>query len=110
MSKLKYKKKLREELDEYFSDPKVQNKLFEVAQCLWKPITVEWEPWLQSRFASTTGAAVINAISKLCPDIDTDQLQVDVESGPKEPKDLFIDEECKEVWITESSAGGKWTD
>lgn len=98
--------KLRQDLAAHLSDPAVVADLHRLATVLWTPIDAGWEPWLRERFAATTAAAAMSAISQLCPEIDIDSLVVDIGAGPREPGDVLEGSAAFEVWISEQSPGG----
>lgn len=98
--------KLRQDLAGFASDPQIRASLFNLAKILWSPITSLWETWLRDRFAATAGAAALSAILNLCPEIDADGLVVDIESGPREPDDIFAETQSTEIWISELAPGG----
>jgi hypothetical protein len=76
-------------------------------QMLWQAPDASWEAWLRQRFKSTFGAAALEAIRNLCPDIGEDGLTVDIDPGPRSDEDtLPADEADEEVWIGETSPGG----
>ncbi|SNB82459.1 Helicase conserved C-terminal domain-containing protein [Rhodoblastus acidophilus] len=98
--------KLRQELALFIADSQIRASLFSLAEILWLPIGMSWEPWLRERFAATTAAAAINAILSLCPEIDAEGLVVDIDPGPREPDDVLADQTAAEIWISETSPGG----
>jgi superfamily II DNA or RNA helicase len=98
--------KLRQELAELLANHEVVTGLFDLSKILWTPIDAGWEPWLRERFASTVGAAVLSAITSLCPQIDAESLVLDVNAGPREPDDALAGTPNEEIWISETSPGG----
>jgi hypothetical protein len=98
--------KLRQDLARFLADRAVMEGLFSLAAILWNPIDAGWEPWLRERYASTVGAAALNAITSLCPQIDTDSLVLDVTAGPREEDDVLSGIPNGEIWISEMSPGG----
>lgn len=98
--------KLHQELTLFIANSQIRASLFSLAEILWLPITVSWEPWLRERFSATTAAAVINAILSLCPEIDADGLVVDIDPGPRELDDVLADQPAAEIWISETAPGG----
>jgi superfamily II DNA or RNA helicase len=98
--------KLRQALSIHLANPAVVSDLLSLAAILWTPVSQDWEPWLQERFASTVAAAATNAIASLCPEIDVDSLVADIDAGPREPDDLFTSSTSVEVWISELAPGG----
>lgn len=81
--------RLPQDLAGFLADQRVVDSLFNLASILWTPIHAGWEPWLQERYASTVGAAALNAITSLCPEIDADSLVLDVTAGPREADDVL---------------------
>lgn len=98
--------KLRQDLISYIAVADVRRTLFDLAEILWSPIDATWEPWLRERFAATTAAAVLHAIGSSCPEIDIDNLHVDLDGGPRDPADVRTEEPGTEIWISEASPGG----
>lgn len=98
--------RLRQDLAGFLADQQVVSSLFLLANILWDPIDAEWEPWLRERYAATVGAAALNAITSLCPEIDADSLVLDVTAGPREAEDVLAGVENQEVWISEMTPGG----
>src|SRR5262249_25931625 len=77
------------------------------ARMLWEGPDERWEAWLRQRLKSTFGAAALEAIRNLCPDIGEDGLTVDIDPGPRSEVDVLPTEEARdEVWIAETSPGG----
>lgn len=98
--------KLRQDLAAYLADGQVIDSLFDLATILWTPIDADWEPWLRARYASTVGTAALNAIISLCPQIDGDNLVLDVTAGPREEDDVLAGMPNGEIWISEMAPGG----
>lgn len=93
---------LRQELEGLLRNPEVIKALRKFAVELWCPVTEGWLPWLLEKMKSTIGLAFLKAMDDLCPDVETDQLLLDVNYY----------EECDTVtrghdlWISEQSPGG----
>jgi hypothetical protein len=99
--------KLRQDLDRLIRRPDVRAALHHHGRTLWDPSDPTWEPWLRQRFKSTIGAAALEAIRNLCPDIGEEGLVLDIDPGPRSDEDVLPDEEADaEVWIAETSPGG----
>ncbi len=99
--------RLRQELDGLLGRKDIMLSLKAIAVLLWQPIDTSWEAWLVSRFTVTVAAAAHEAIQNLCPEIETDGLVVDVDTGPKAKGDVSIsDANCTSFWISETSPGG----
>jgi hypothetical protein len=56
-------------------------RLSSQAQCLWESMDASWESLLRRRFVATLGAAALEAICDLCPEIDAFSLIVDTDPG-----------------------------
>jgi hypothetical protein len=99
--------RLRQDLDGFIKRADVRDALHRHARLLWEEPDENWEGWLRQRFKSTFGAAALEAIRNLCPDIGEDGLTVDIDSGPRSFGDVLPhDEAADEVWIAETSPGG----
>lgn len=99
--------RLRQELDGLLGRTDVMDQLRHLATILWKPMDESWESWLQQRFATTVAAAAYEGIQNLCPEIDSEGLVVDIDSGPKVSGDVLAeDTNCTEIWISETTPGG----
>lgn len=99
--------RLRQDLDGFIRRADVRDALRHHARLLWEEPDENWEGWLRQRFKSTFGAAALEAIRNLCPDIGEDGLTVDIDSGPRSVDDVLPhDDAADEVWIAETSPGG----
>ena len=99
--------KLRKDLELHLKEPSVVTELHRMAHFLWEPITHEWESWLRPAYQSTVAAALLRAITDLCPTVDTDDLCVDLDRGAAfDDKDSLGERDYLEIWITEKSPGG----
>ena len=98
---------LRHDLDALLGRREVLDGLRVLARTLWEPVDVSWERMLRDRFVATIGAAAVQAICDLCPEIDASSLIVDTDPGPRSPSDLYKGlDGSAEVWISETSPGG----
>ena len=99
--------RLRRDLESMLTQKDVIDGLGGVSSCLWEPVDASWEQLLRRRFVATIGAAVLEALCDLCPEIDSSRLVVDTDPGPRTPTDLYqgLDGDT-EVWISETSPGG----
>ncbi|MBU9187917.1 protein DpdJ [Burkholderia gladioli] len=99
--------KLRQELEVYLRDQLVTAELHELGAILWEPIDADWESWLRGVYHSTFAAALLRSITDLCPNIDPEDLTVDLDRGPALPGQAAgFDPEAVEVWFTEHTPGG----
>lgn len=99
--------RLRQELDGLLGRSDVMHCLRNLATFLWTPIDVSWESWLQQRFTTTVAAAAFESIQNLCPEIDSEGLVVDIESGPRVKGDVLADDtDGTEFWVSETTPGG----
>ena len=93
--------RLRQEILDHLKLPGVRKELAHLASCLWESIDASWQPWLHDVYISTMGAALFRAVENLCPDLNTEDLLVDIESNCD-----CHDSVCHKVWISESTTGG----
>ena len=99
--------RLRQDLVRSLNDPIVLAHLRSAATRLWEPIDDNWEEWLRQVAMTTIGGAILTACAALCPDIDSDDLVVDVDSGVREHDGLSESlENQSDIWLTESVPGG----
>ncbi|WP_169799622.1 protein DpdJ [Sphingopyxis granuli] len=97
--------RLRQDLAAYLANPDVVRNLLALGHGLYEPLGEESEGWLRERFTATIAAALIHAIESLCPEVDTDELVVDIHAGPRDGEDISQDQ-ASELWISEMSPGG----
>jgi hypothetical protein len=93
--------KLRHDILDQLSQGTVLQGLHELGRILWEPIDADWDPWLRRVFKATVAAALSQAISNLCPEIDAEGLVVDLELGPQN-----VEAPDEDIWITELAPGG----
>lgn len=99
--------RLRRELEALLGRNDVFEGLRTLARNLWEPVDASWEPVLRRRFIATVGAATLEAMCDLCPEIDASSLVVDTDPGPRAPGDRYEKQDGNsEVWISETSPGG----
>lgn len=98
--------RLRQDLAVHLADPRLVSSLLSLSGLLFQPRDNSWEGWLRKRFASTVAAATVHVIQSLCPDIDTADLVIDIDPGPREQVDVYAGNAPNEVWISELSPGG----
>ena len=98
---------LRQELSGYLHDPAVIAELHRTGAMLWDPIDATWEPWLRGVYHATLAAAILRAITDLCPSIDSDDLTVDLSRGsPLSEEAVGFHAGIVEAWFSERSPGG----
>lgn len=73
---------------------------------LWQDPDDSWAEWLSRRFRSTLGAAILDAVQQLCPDLDAGDLTLDIDPGPRPPDFIAAPDQLSEVWLTERTVGG----
>lgn len=99
--------RLRQDLETLLNRSEVLAGLRAMARYLWEPIDSSWEPLVRRRFIGTIGAAALEAICDLSPEIDSANLIVDPNPGPRVEGDLYDGlDGSSEVWISETSPGG----
>lgn len=82
--------------------PEVVSAVQEHAGVLTDVPDTDWLAWEARRLRSTLGAAVIHAAAELCPDVNPDDLVVDVDPVPG---DLPAAGSAA-IWLTETAPGG----
>jgi hypothetical protein len=75
----------------------VRAALGRLADVMWTAPSDDMQRWLLRRWAVTLGAAMRNALERLCADLDASELLVDV---------ALLDPERVEFYITETTIGG----
>jgi hypothetical protein len=99
--------RLRCDIDELLVKPAILDELIKLAKVLWEPISTKWEPWLRSTYHCTLGSALLRTIGDLCPNINLEDLSIDLARGPEVNAHLApCDAPFVEVWITEKGPGG----
>ena len=84
--------RLHQQIMALIDDPAVGNILKETSNVLWKDNDADFDEWLEEVYASSIGASIFSAITKLVPDIDHDELTMTMDN--------------LDIWITENTAGG----
>lgn len=95
-----------ERLRELTSSSQVQVVLNDLAQILWQQPDDGWHDWAKQRFRATLGGAILEACQQLCPQFDSEDLLLDLDSGPRPPDAPPVPEGVEEIWLTEGSPGG----
>jgi hypothetical protein len=92
------RQRLHQALGALAGDPLVTHRLADLATVLWEPPDAGWQDWASQRFASTLGAAMLEAVDRLCRDVGAQNLVMDVK----------VDDglgTCT-IWLSEPSIGG----
>lgn len=84
--------RLRKRLAELLERQGVVDALVEHEAVLWQPHETGLGAWLREVYAASLGTALFEAVTRFVPDI--------------EPDDLVLDVQPETIWITEASAGG----
>ncbi len=84
--------RLHQKLMEYIADRVVQDALSDNEVVLWDQGDQGLHGWLRSCYMSSIGATLFTALVQLLPDLDADELVMDVEGDS--------------IWISETTAGG----
>lgn len=98
-----------EKLRELCNSPLVQDTLNDLAQILWNPPDENWDEWARQMFRATLGGALLEACRQLCPQFDSGDLLLDLDSGARSPDSPSIPTGIEEIWLTEASPGGSGT-
>jgi hypothetical protein len=84
--------RVHQRLIDHLKNQVVRDALFEHLPVLWNPPTDELQTWLQQCYAASLGATLFAAVTHLVPDIDPDELVLDID--------------CETIWISERTPGG----
>lgn len=84
--------RLYQRLMERIQEEPVQEALRDIVPVLWSTPDNHLADWLRQCYAASLGAVLFAALVELVPDIEPDDLVMDVEDGA--------------IWITEAAAGG----
>ncbi len=84
--------KLHKQLLEYQTNPDIQSALSSTATVLWQPNQQDLAAWLSGCYASSLGAVLFTAVTQFLPDVEPDDLHMDIADG------------C--IWISEAITGG----
>ncbi|MBC8549883.1 MAG: DEAD/DEAH box helicase, partial [Candidatus Brocadiales bacterium] len=91
-SEIEEKSYLKERLHSLLINPDIVSRLKIATSCLWDTHDHDLQEWIKNVYMHTVGAAMFSAITTMVPDVDPDDLHLDVE------KDGF--------WISELTGGG----
>jgi len=95
--------RLRRDLAEDFARPEVLQALAAIAALLAAPIDSGWDAWLETTMRQTLAAGLLEALQQFCPELQSDQLMVDIDPGLRQDGS---EPESAEIWISESNPGG----
>lgn len=84
--------RLRQRLADLIAAPEVAAALADCGAVLWAAPDAELGAWLQECYAASLGATLFDAVTRVAPDIDPDDLTMDVEGDT--------------IWIAERTPGG----
>jgi hypothetical protein len=87
-----------QELRQTLRDPRILVVLDDLVVELWQLPDATWSAWLRDRFLVTLGAAFRDVIQQICPEIDVEDLFIDVVGASGAT--------AGELWISENSPGG----
>ncbi len=99
---------IKEELRSLCVHPTVEQVVAEELPVLWRPADREedWQDWLERRFLSSLGNALLEACTLLCPEFEGSELLLDIDTGPRPPGAGETPDDVEEIWITERTLGG----
>ena len=84
--------RLRQRLADLIADPDVAAALADCSAVLWSKPDRDLDDWLRKCYASSLSATFFDAVTRVVPDIDPDNLTMDVEGDT--------------IWIAERTPGG----
>jgi hypothetical protein len=84
--------RLRQRLADLIAETEVAEALAECSAVLWAVPDANLGVWLQECYAASLGATLFDAVTRVAPDIDPDNLTMDVEGNT--------------IWIAERTPGG----
>lgn len=95
--------RLRQDLRADFANPAVLQALATVGGLLVAPVDASWDGWLDATLRQTLAAGLLETIQQFCPEVETDQLVVDIDPGLLKDGDQ---RDTPEIWVTENNPGG----
>lgn len=99
--------RLRQDIEDYLDDDNVVSQLRELATYLWDPIDESWNNWHALRYKAALGGALVAGITSLCRQIDSEDLVLDLNPGPRASEsDCAGTTGQNEIWISETGPGG----
>lgn len=84
--------RLHEKLSQLLEDRQIQSAIADSERVLWEPLENEFFLWLRDCYASSIGSALFTTLVQLVPDIDPDDLTLDIDGD--------------RLWISENIPGG----
>jgi hypothetical protein len=84
--------RLHEKLRHLIARDGIERLLNECSRVLWEPVDEMFSRWLHQCYASSLGAALFATLTRLAPDID--------------PDDMHMDLDGRRIWISEAVPGG----
>ncbi len=103
------KNRVQEKILEVCGEAEVAKTLEELSSVLWSEPDKDFKNWLFNRIRSSLGGAFLSACQQICPEFESGDLILDIDSGVKAPDEEKIDDGLEEIWITESVIGGGGT-
>ena len=95
--------RLRQTLEEELQRSEVLQALQAIAQVLMEPFNASWDEWLLVVMKHTLGAAILEAVQQSCPQVDAEELAVDIDAGPSESEGVSVG---SHLWLSEVNPGG----
>jgi hypothetical protein len=89
------------DIDVAVQTPNVIAELRSAASALWGEPGDDWLGWIQERYLTTLGVALIDAIQTSCPDVDASNLRCDLDYETSQ-----VDEVIGTIHISEDQPGG----
>lgn len=97
---------LQQDLEQLLQDSVIISTLHRHAPTLWEMPNASWTPWLTRKFKTTLGSAILDGIQQVCSDLDSSDLLLDVDPGPRPSIAVPKADDSEEIWITEKTVGG----
>lgn len=95
--------RLRKTLETELQLSEVLAALRAIAEVLVVPIDASWDAWLLTTMKHTLGAAILEAVQQSCPQVDAEELAVDIDAGPAVDGGISSDDQ---IWVSEVNPGG----